>query len=69
MWSYTPVGVLNENIMKEAANNAPPVQAIAVSLNKLWSYTPFGWLVNLIAPVDSGLRQINVRDVMLTLGQ
>ncbi|KID87026.1 Transcription elongation factor A [Metarhizium guizhouense ARSEF 977] len=69
VWSYTPVGVLNENIMKEAANNAPPVQAIAVSLNNLWSYTPFGWLVNQIAPVDSGLRRINVRDVMLTLGQ
>ncbi|KAK9439385.1 hypothetical protein VB005_07540 [Metarhizium brunneum] len=54
VWPYTLVGVLNENIMKEAVNGAPPVHAVAVSLNKLWLYTPIGWLVNQIAPLILG---------------
>lgn len=68
VWSYTPVGFVNEALMKEAAMGTPPVQAVAVSINKLWSYTPWGWLINQIAPVESLLRKINAREEVLSLG-
>lgn len=61
-WSYTPIGVLNDNLMNEAAKNTPAVQATAVTVNKLWSYTPLGWLVNYFAPVEPLLRKINARE-------
>ncbi|KAK9435778.1 Transcription elongation factor A [Metarhizium brunneum] len=56
IWSYTPVGAFNENIMKEVAKGTPTTTAVAVSVNKLWSYTPLGWLINQIAPIDSWIR-------------
>ncbi|TQW01010.1 hypothetical protein IF1G_00941 [Cordyceps javanica] len=62
-WSYTPVGAVNEAMMREPALDMPPVQTVAVMANKLWSYTPIGWLINNVAPIESLLRRIDARKV------
>ncbi|KID74507.1 uncharacterized protein G6M90_00g111710 [Metarhizium brunneum] len=67
-WAYTPVGFVNEALMREAAMRTPAVQAVAISINKLWSYTPLGWLINQIAPIESLRRKINAREEVLSLG-
>ncbi|KAM4063718.1 hypothetical protein HRG_006839 [Hirsutella rhossiliensis] len=56
-WSFTPMGLINESLMKEAANQAPVVQGVAATANSFWSYTPFGWIVNQIFPIETLIRQ------------
>ncbi|KAK8148005.1 hypothetical protein G3M48_000564 [Beauveria asiatica] len=61
-WSKTPLGLVNEALMKVLSGYAPPVQTAVSTLNKIWSYTPFGWLVNQFAPIDSLIeKNIQVR--------
>ncbi|KAM3428680.1 hypothetical protein MY4824_008683 [Beauveria thailandica] len=61
-WSKTPLGHVNEALMKVLSGYAPPGQTAVSTLNKFWSYTPLGWLVNQFAPIDSLIEEnIQVR--------
>ncbi|POR35632.1 Uncharacterized protein TPAR_04178 [Tolypocladium paradoxum] len=56
-WSYSPAGIVNERLMKEAAQDTPMVKGVLVSLNNLWSYTPLGYVANQVFPVESLIKR------------
>ncbi|RCI08802.1 hypothetical protein L249_4655 [Ophiocordyceps polyrhachis-furcata BCC 54312] len=56
-WASTIVGRQLEVMMLNVAHEVPFGTAVVLHLANVWSYTPFGWIVNQIYPIDDLLRR------------
>ncbi|RDA89184.1 hypothetical protein CP532_0511 [Ophiocordyceps camponoti-leonardi (nom. inval.)] len=57
VWSYSVLGQYMEVLMLNAAHDVPFAMGPVMHLNNMWSYTPFGLLVNKLFPIRDLLKR------------
>ncbi|KJZ80020.1 hypothetical protein HIM_00734 [Hirsutella minnesotensis 3608] len=54
VWSKTPVGIFNEELMKQSAQGAGLVKAAISGIDEVWSYTPMGLIYHYLESKAEG---------------